>query len=132
MTESAFIAVCDLDDLPIGRARAFRVMDTPVALVRTLERVHALHDVCSHADVPLSDGDIVGNTIECWMHGSAFDLTTGCPLTPPAVTPVPVYLTRITQVDDRAVVEVRLTSAAAPADPSSTSLATSRTAPEES
>ena len=35
--------------------------------------VHALHDVCSHAEVPLSEGEVVDGTIECWLHGSSFD-----------------------------------------------------------
>jgi 3-phenylpropionate/trans-cinnamate dioxygenase ferredoxin subunit len=86
-----------------------------MALVRTSEGVYAVHDMCSHAAVPLSDGDVVGNTIECWMHGSAFDLLSGRPLTPPAVQAVPVYPTRLVGEGDDQIVEVCLV----PTDPSS-------------
>lgn len=63
-----------------------------VAVVRTATgELHAVSDICSHGQVCLSDGDVLDCTIECWLHGSTFDLRTGKPLTPPAVKPVPVY-----------------------------------------
>jgi len=64
----------------------------PVAIVCTDGgRFSAISDVCSHAEVSLSDGDIDGDTVECWLHGSRFDLRTGKPLGPPATRAVPVY-----------------------------------------
>ena len=45
----------------------------------------------SHASVALSEGDIDGCTLECWLHGSRFDLRTGEPTGPPATQPVPVF-----------------------------------------
>ena len=63
-----------------------------VAVVRTeAGELHAISDICSHGQVSLSDGDVLDCTIECWLHGSTFDLRTGEPLTPPATKPVPVY-----------------------------------------
>ena len=52
---------------------------------------HALRDVCSHGKVALSEGEVEGCAIECWLHGSVFDLATGKPLNLPASVPVPVY-----------------------------------------
>ena len=51
----------------------------------------AVSDICSHADVSLAEGDVDGCTLECWLHGSRFDLRTGRPSGPPATTPVPIY-----------------------------------------
>ena len=51
----------------------------PVAVVRSDGEVYAIHDVCSHANVALSEGEIEDQTIECWLHGSRFDLVTGRP-----------------------------------------------------
>jgi len=63
-----------------------------VAVVRDEDgELHAISDICSHGAVSLSDGEVEGATIECWLHGSRFDLRTGKPLSPPAVRPVPVY-----------------------------------------
>ena len=77
----------------------------PVAVVRDDDgELHAISDVCSHGQVSLSDGDVEGCTVECWLHGSRFDLRTGKPLSPPAVRPVPVY--PLTVDGERVLVDV--------------------------
>ena len=86
---------CRLADIPEGGAVRVEFGDLPVCLVRTEGQVLAVRDVCSHAEVPLSEGDVEGTTVECWLHGSRFDLTTGKPTGPPATEPVPVYDTTI-------------------------------------
>ena len=64
----------------------------PVVVVRDADgTLHALQDVSSHGKVALSDGEVEGRTIECWLHGSTFELTTGAPTCLPATAPVPVY-----------------------------------------
>ncbi len=81
-----------LEALPaVGAVRV--VLDgTPVAIVRDEHgEVHALGDTCSHAEVSLSEGEVEDCAIECWLHGSRFDLRTGKPLALPAIRPVPVY-----------------------------------------
>lgn len=93
--------VCKLSDLADGAASRFEVDGVPVALVRIGNDVHAIHDVCSHADVALSDGVVWCETrqIECIRHGSAFNLVTGSPDTLPATQPVPVYAVQVTGDD---------------------------------
>ena len=84
--------VASLADLPgVGAIRV--VIDgLPVAVVRDeLGDIHAVSDTCTHAEVSLSEGEIEDCTVECWLHGSRFDLRTGKPTGPPAVQPVPVY-----------------------------------------
>lgn len=82
---------CSLAEIPDEGALAVEVDGEPVALVRTGGEVFAISDICSHADVPLSDGDVADCEIECWLHGSRFDLRTGKPTGPPASAPVPVF-----------------------------------------
>ena len=66
------------------RARSgCEIGDVPVAVVRAGGEVFALHDVCSHEEVPLSEGEVYDHTVECWLHGSCFDLRTGEPTGPP-------------------------------------------------
>ncbi len=57
--------------------------------------VFAIHDECSHAQIALSEGDVEDCTLECWLHGSRFDLRTGQPTGLPATVPVPIYPVRI-------------------------------------
>ena len=79
-----------------------------VAVVRCDDgSVHAVHDECSHEAVPLSEGDIEDCTLECWLHGSRFDLRTGEPTALPAIRPIPVY--PVTIDGDDVLVDVDLT-----------------------
>jgi 3-phenylpropionate/trans-cinnamate dioxygenase ferredoxin subunit len=91
--------LCALSDLDDRKPAAFEADGIPVVLVRDGERVHALHDVCSHAEVSLSEGEVTRDGIECWLHGSCFDLTTGQPSSPPATEPVDVFATDIRDGD---------------------------------
>ncbi|MGR6917187.1 non-heme iron oxygenase ferredoxin subunit [[Actinomadura] parvosata] len=94
---SAFEKVCKVADIPDGGVIGVEVGadGTPVALVRKGEDVFALHDVCSHAEVKLSEGEVYDGTLECWLHGSCFDIHTGKPTGPPATQPVNVYTVKI-------------------------------------
>ncbi len=84
--------VASLDDLEPGEALQVIVDGQMIAVVRDeAGGVHALADMCSHATVPLSEGEVDDCTIECWLHGSRFDLKTGEPTGLPAITPVDVY-----------------------------------------
>jgi 3-phenylpropionate/trans-cinnamate dioxygenase ferredoxin subunit len=86
------IKVCTVDEIEPGTAISADIDGTQVAIVRTESgEVFAIHDECSHASVPLSEGEIEDCTLECWLHGSRFDLRTGRPTGLPATEPVPVY-----------------------------------------
>jgi 3-phenylpropionate/trans-cinnamate dioxygenase ferredoxin subunit len=84
--------VCGLDELEPGEAIQVIIEGEMVAVVRDEQGgIHALSDMCSHATVPLSEGEVDDCTIECWLHGSRFDLRTGEPTGLPAISPVDVY-----------------------------------------
>ena len=52
---SDFAKVCKVSDIPDEGVIGVEVGETPVALVRKGDEVFALHDVCSHAEVKLSE-----------------------------------------------------------------------------
>ena len=89
------VQVCALADLQDSVPLRVELERIDVAIVRVGEDVFAIEDVCSHADVPLSDGDVEVEdgvcTIECALHGSRFDLASGKPTGPPASMAVPVF-----------------------------------------
>ncbi len=91
------VRICGLEDLPDGTTRQVEVDGSLVALVRLGERVLAIGDTCSHAEVSLSEGAVAVDecAIECWKHGSLFSLETGEALTLPATQPVEVFSARI-------------------------------------
>ncbi|MPZ80392.1 MAG: Rieske 2Fe-2S domain-containing protein [Actinophytocola sp.] len=90
---------CALTDLDDGKPFAVEVDGEPVLLVRQGESVHALRDECSHAALSLSEGEVTRKGIECWLHGSCFDLRTGAPSSPPATEPVDVFAVEIRDGD---------------------------------
>ena len=90
-----FTRACALSELPVEGVMGVEVEGEPVAVARTSGEVYALRDVCSHAEVPLSEGEIYDHTVECWLHGSCFDLRTGQPTGLPATESVPVYPVKI-------------------------------------
>jgi 3-phenylpropionate/trans-cinnamate dioxygenase ferredoxin subunit len=101
---TAGMRVCALAELEEGKPFAASVGDVPVVLVRDGESVYALRDECSHAELALSEGEISRGRggvprIECWLHGSCFDLRTGAPSSPPATEPVDVYAVNIADAD---------------------------------
>ena len=92
-----FARACAAADVVMNRPRAATVGGVPVVVVSTDEGWFCIHDECSHAEVPLSDGDVEDCHIECYMHGSRFNLRTGEVLNPPAVKPVATYPTRVVE-----------------------------------
>ena len=91
--------LCALAELKSEVPLRVELPELDVAVVRVGEEVFAIEDVCSHAEVPLSDGEVDGCTIECEMHGSRFDLRTGRPTGPPATQPVPIFAASIVDGD---------------------------------
>mgnify|MGYP001199432227 FL=1 len=112
---TGFRPVCPIAEIAVGTSRRVVVDGVPIAVVNTDEGVFAIEDRCSHADVALSEGDVDGCTIECWLHGSAFDLRTGVPLSLPATVPVTVYPARVVGDGMTAVVEIDPTPTTVPA-----------------
>ncbi|WP_149205452.1 non-heme iron oxygenase ferredoxin subunit [Actinotalea subterranea] len=103
---------CMVSDVPAGTALRVELEGesgpVEVAVVRDDDgELHAISDICSHGQVSLSDGEVDGCTIECWLHGSTFDLRTGAPLALPATRPVPVY--PVTVDGERVLVDIDVT-----------------------
>jgi NADH dehydrogenase len=87
--------VCPLDKLREDQPLHADIGQCAVCVVRSNGTLYALRDECTHEAVPLSDGEVADGAIECWKHGSRFDLATGRALNRPATEPVDVYPVRI-------------------------------------
>jgi 3-phenylpropionate/trans-cinnamate dioxygenase ferredoxin component len=93
------VRVGPLAELTPGSAMRVEHEGFKIAVVRCGDDVYAIGDICSHADVSLSEGEVLcaDKEIECWKHGSAFSLETGAPMTLPATQPVPVFTARVVE-----------------------------------
>jgi 3-phenylpropionate/trans-cinnamate dioxygenase ferredoxin component len=94
---SEIVRVCGRHEIDPGTARRFDVGARRIAVVRIDDDVYAIDDRCSHEDYSLSEGEVLAEEceIECWKHGSTFDLRTGEPQTLPATKAVAVYPVRV-------------------------------------
>ena len=92
---SSLVRVCSVNDvatesaIPVEVPRNGRTVE--LAIVHSSGAFYAIADECSHASIPLSEGDVGDGEIECYLHGSRFDLRTGEPIGLPATEPVPIY-----------------------------------------
>jgi 3-phenylpropionate/trans-cinnamate dioxygenase ferredoxin subunit len=96
-----------LEDLKPGTAKQVILGDHRIALVRIDDDVYAIGDRCTHQDISLAEGEVLGDdlAIECWKHGSGFSLVTGEPESLPATKPVPVYEARVVDGQIEVVVD---------------------------
>jgi nitrite reductase/ring-hydroxylating ferredoxin subunit len=92
------VEVASFEQLEPGHPKLVTVGDRPVCVVRLADdSVHAIHDVCTHAEESLSEGWVEGDRIECPRHGAFFSLRDGAATTPPATLPVPVFRVEVHQ-----------------------------------
>jgi 3-phenylpropionate/trans-cinnamate dioxygenase ferredoxin subunit len=92
--------VFPLSELTQDAARRVVLDGVPIAVVLDSSgTVHAIGDTCTHGDISLSEGFVEDDTLECWAHGSKFELATGKPLSLPAYEPVPVFAVEVIDGD---------------------------------
>ena len=101
----SYVTVAKVGDLNPGELMYVEVDDEPICLINLDGEFHALNDLCTHEEASLSDGEIVGDEIECPLHGGAFEIRTGKPASFPVVVPVEKYRVRV--VDDEVQVSVK-------------------------
>ena len=90
---------CAIADVPSDEALGVTIGDQEIAVARDGDEFFAVEDICSHAAVALSEGDVEGCTVECWLHGSRFDLRTGKPTGLPATEPVATFPVEVRGTD---------------------------------
>ena len=96
----SFELVGPVTGFPKGAAVQVEVDGVEVAVVHADDdKFYAVRDECSHASVALSEGEVDGCTLECWLHGSRFDLLTGRPSGLPATEPVAIFPVEIRDGD---------------------------------
>lgn len=78
-------------ETPEGGVTPFAVDGIPVAVARSGGHLYAFRDMCTHAECPLSPGEVSDGEIECECHGARFDLATGAATALPATRPIDVY-----------------------------------------
>lgn len=86
-----WVKVADLGECPPGSLLDIEAGEERIVLANVDGDLYALQNRCSHQDLPLSDGELVGDRLECLYHGASFDVCTGKALALPAIKPVATF-----------------------------------------
>jgi len=89
--------VATLDEIPDGGMKQVVVRGEPVGLYRVGEDVYAVHDICTHEQAYLTEGEFDPDDleVECPLHGSHFNVQTGDVRILPATRPVMTYQVKV-------------------------------------
>ena len=77
MNEPGWICAGEISTLTEDTPLSVKVGDVPVGVYTVGGSLHALEDVCPHADALLSQGFVDGDYVECPLHGALFHIPTG-------------------------------------------------------
>ncbi|ARF18050.1 non-heme iron oxygenase ferredoxin subunit [Sporosarcina ureae] len=86
-----FIPVALISELDDEDMISVEVDDEEIMICQVEDKYYAISNICSHAHVELSDGELDGCFVTCPLHFSQFDVRTGQPQGPPAKNPVETY-----------------------------------------
>ena len=85
-----WVDVCAAD-LGDGELRDVVVGSLQLGVARAGVTWYAFEVWCTHAECPLTDGWLEGDSVRCACHGALFDLGSGLPLEGPAEDPIRVF-----------------------------------------
>ncbi len=90
-----FIKVAQLSEIPDQSARCVEVEGRRIGLFNLGGTIHAIDDVCPHAEGSLSEGEITGDEVMCPLHFATFNIRTGECTGPPADEDVAILPVRL-------------------------------------
>jgi 3-phenylpropionate/trans-cinnamate dioxygenase ferredoxin subunit len=99
-----FTRVLQTSELPVGTKKAVDVDGKAILVCNSENKLHAISNICSHAEEKLECGRMGRTWISCPVHGARFELATGRAMNPPAIRPIKTFPVRV--VDDWIEVEV--------------------------
>jgi nitrite reductase/ring-hydroxylating ferredoxin subunit len=83
-----WIPAAEAESIAPGEFKCVSIEGRDIDIFNVDGEFYAMGDVCTHAATPLSEGefyeDMRGWVIECPLHGSQFDVTTGAAISLPA------------------------------------------------
>ncbi len=91
MAEKNWVRVAEEGDCGPGRLLAVEANGRRVVLANVDGVVYGLEDRCSHAEYPLSTGELSGDRVQCAYHGAKFEVSSGRAVQMPAIRPVRSY-----------------------------------------
>src|SRR5437879_12099638 len=97
---SGFEKVAATSEIPNGSMKQASVGGIDVMLANVNGTFYALSNKCTHAGGPLAMGKLDVFVVQCPLHGSKFDVSTGAVVGPPAQSPERVMGRKVEGRDD--------------------------------
>ena len=72
------VIVANASDIPIGQMKGFTVAGKKILIANVAGEYYCMDAICSHAQGYLPAGRLDNDVVTCPVHGSQFDVTTGC------------------------------------------------------
>jgi nitrite reductase/ring-hydroxylating ferredoxin subunit len=96
LSTSQFEKVAEVSEVPLGKTKIVKLSDgIEIFVVNVDGQFYALQNRCTHMRGSLGRGKLNGSIIQCPLHGSKFDVTTGAVLSGPATQPEPTVELKI-------------------------------------
>lgn len=92
---SDFVRVASASEIPEGKMKKFLIDGSQVLVSNVKGKYYAIGNVCTHLGGPLDKGVLEGQEVQCPLHGSHFDITTGQVKRGPATRPEPIYEVKV-------------------------------------
>ncbi len=92
---SDFTRVASTSEIPDGKMRKVLVGAQQVLVANVKGKYYAIGNLCTHVGGPLDRGFLENTEVQCPLHGSRFDVTTGQVKRGPAMRPEPVYEVKV-------------------------------------
>ena len=90
-----FVRVASSLDIPEGKMKKVIVGSAQVLVANVKGKYYAIGNVCTHFGGSLDKGVLIGQEVQCPLHGSHFDVTNGQVKRGPATKPEPVYEVKV-------------------------------------
>jgi len=100
-----FTSIAKVDAIKPGQMKSFTVNEKRILVANVGGTFFATQDICTHDGGTLSDGELVGDEIECPRHAARFSAQTGQVRALPAVVPIKTFPIKIENDEIRVAVE---------------------------
>ena len=90
-----YTRVAATSEIQADKLKTVQYKGQAICLANIISKYYAIRNTCTHMGGPLAQGKLQGHVVECPLHGSRFDLTTGEVKRGPAQTPEPVFEVKV-------------------------------------
>lgn len=99
-----WITIATDSELTENDRKAILVQNTPILLIKSNGTYYAMHNVCTHENLPLTEGIVENDMLICPFHGASFCIKNGTVKSAPAFVDLKTYPVRM--MEDQIQVQI--------------------------